>query len=417
MTQPSVLARPVRTFRDPVTGATVHQLTEGPEPSVKLYFTKSSWLAGGKYLVLLRQIQDSWNFFAAGADGELRPVTRYPATPHPQRFLGTLHRIFLASELERMSFMCPATHPTRPWIAFVWNREMHLLDVERGQDEVVFRFPESELDLHSPVGMHFTADGLDVILVTARRLGPDAPRLDPPDQAWFDFLKIQEWTYVSKLWRFPLASRTLHDPIFASNGFNGHPLTCPWDPDLIFWCNGLHQTEYTMRRDGTGLRTYFKADQRHCLHHYSWDSTRRRLSTLVASRFGDPDDHAFLDLETGELKVLPCARGRCGLHQNVSPDGRWIVQDAPQAPVGDDNGLNLIAVEADRMDPLCQLRCSWHPKFKDEQGRYVKSETLHPNPSWSPDGRYVLAHSDFGTGVAQVYAVDVSTWRPAGAGG
>ena len=59
---------------------------------------------------------------------------------------------------------------------------------------------------------------------------------------------------------------------------------------------------------------------------------------------------------------------------------------------------------------MCQA--TWGLPIKDEQGRAVKSEFMqHPNPSWSPDGRYVVFSSDYGTGIAQVYMADTTTLK------
>ena len=44
-TMTCALPKPVRTFKDPITGVTIHQLTDGDEPSVHFYFTSPNWLA------------------------------------------------------------------------------------------------------------------------------------------------------------------------------------------------------------------------------------------------------------------------------------------------------------------------------------------------------------------------------------
>ncbi len=60
----------------------------------------------------------------------------------------------------------------------------------------------------------------------------------------------------------------------------------------------------------------------------------------------------------------------------------------------------------DQLLPLC--RCTWGA-LTDTKGNPVKSEFLHPNPNWSPDGRYVIFGTDYGTLLPQLYLADLST--------
>jgi hypothetical protein len=92
----------------------------------------------------------------------------------------------------------------------------------------------------------------------------------------------------------------------------------------------------------------------------------------------------------------------------------WLIggfSHAERIPVGSSNGLHLLDQRTRELCPLRELSCLWG--IKDADGRFVKSEFLHPNPNWSPDGRYVIVRSDFGQGVdgVQIYLVDVSTWE------
>ena len=402
---------PVRTFTDPVTGVTLHQLTAGDEPAGHLYFTRCSWTAGGRYLLYVRQQNRSINFYAAGRDGTVKQLTDYPPPEETAAYTRHMHRQFTAAEADGLMFRLPAMHPTRPIFAFAWRNEIHLVDIEAGSDEVLHRFgPE---DSGQPfTGLHtvFTADGRDLMLVTSRE-GQPGDRLDRPDQSW-DFSLRDESRIVSRIWRYDFERRRMRGLIFQSNGEQSHLLACPWDPELLFWVNYLHKCCYLLRRDGTALRRFFDGDPHAHPGHYNWDAANRRITTLIS----DPHDGwqtglAALDIETGAVHRFGNAAQRGGqYHQNASPDGRWIVLDGPGVgAIGGHNGLWMLDQHADRLLPLCQLRCSWSPP-SDEHGRPVKSEFLHPNPSWSPDGRYVIAGSDFGSGVAQIYLVDLATW-------
>src|SRR5688500_156921 len=82
---------PVRPFADPVTGVTIHQLTEGPEPSGPLYFTRPSWTADGRHMVLVRQRERSANFYVSTEGGTLRQITHLPAPPAEPAYTPHMH--------------------------------------------------------------------------------------------------------------------------------------------------------------------------------------------------------------------------------------------------------------------------------------------------------------------------------------
>ena len=400
------IPKPVRTFADPVTGVTLHQLTAGPEPSAHLYFTRCGWLNGGKYFLFARRQDGAVNLHVACPSGEVRQVTHLPPPPLPNAMMPHMHRRFFAWEGESLLLRLPAIHPTEPLFAYSWMNEVHLVDIERGTDELLLIFPRSESEQPFS-GLHtsFTADGRDLIFTTTRRRRAGEERLDPPTQEWNTALRDEDH-FVSAIRRYDFTRRTLGDVIFQSNGEQSHLLTCPWNPEILLWVNYLHSSIYTIRRDGSHLRTLLSG--RHLMPgHYNWDVAHRRLTVLVTDTTTWDTTQCSLDVETGQLRRYPVGGGKHQWHQNASPDGRWIVTD--HLTVGDRNGLSLIDQQTDTLRPLCQLGCSWGMSAPD--GGPMKSEFLHPNPSWSPDGRYVAVSTDFGQGIdaVQVFLVDTAT--------
>jgi hypothetical protein len=415
MSSQAIIPQPLRTFTDPVTGVMIHQLTDGPEPSCNLYFTRPSWLAGGQYLLLIRRSDWRRNYHVVTRSGQWRQITDYrPEIPDPTAIHPHMHRRFLAWELAAGAPQGPVAHPTQPWIAFADRYDINLLDVATGADEIIYTFPASEatppLTNLGPVG--FSADGQDLFFASCRHARPDEPRLDPPEVPW-DFSLRDESRIVGKLWRYDFEKRQMAGVLFESNGEQSHPLPCPWDSELLLWVNYLHKRLYLIRRGGTGLRSFLN-DTIWQPGHYNWDTANRRLTVLLSDTRANWRTHlASLDIATGELCHYPSATQTGGqYHQNASPDGRWVVLDAPKIPIGGSNGLHLLDLHSGVLHPLCVLNCSWGITGPD--GKFVKSEFLHPNPSWSPDGRYVIVRSDFGGGVdaVQVYLVDMATWQP-----
>jgi hypothetical protein len=390
----------------------VHQLFGHPEPSVSLYFTQPTWTADGRHFLFLRKSTDrAINYWCVDPSGSERQLTHFPVTPGLPKYGQWMHRKKLAEECERFSWLWPAIHPSLPVIVFPLNGEVFELNVATGACEKLCAFDRRVCEQgFFAVYQQFTADGRHLIFSTAAR----GRAIDPPYLPNDTSLK-DESTWEGRLWRYDYAGRRMEGEIFASNGEQAHLLACPWDADMLFWANYKHACLYAMRRDGTGLRSWFVDDPRAHAGHFSWDPANRAMVTLIS----DPADRwrtvtAHIDLRTGAVKRFANGAQFGGqFHPNASPDGRWIVMDIPNVPVGDGNGLHLLDTQTDALYPLCQVRSSWG--YTDENGAAVKSEWLHPNPVYSPDGRYVVFHSDFGAGSAQTYAVELGTWKRPGA--
>jgi hypothetical protein len=254
----TTMPRFLRSFTDPQTGVLLHQLTDGPHPAASLYFTQPTWTADGKHFLFLRKIDRAINYFCVGPDGAERQLTHFPATQTTEKYGQWMHRKKLAEECERFSFLWPAIHPERPVIVFPFKNEIFELDVESGRFESLFTFDSrvSEQGFFA-VYQQFTADGRHLMFSTSvRGRSVDAPYL-PNDASLKD-----EVTWEGRLWRYDYANRRMDGEIFHSNGEQAHLLACPWDADILFWANYKHACLYAMRRDGTGLRSWFIDDPR-----------------------------------------------------------------------------------------------------------------------------------------------------------
>jgi hypothetical protein len=404
----SVLPKPVRTFRDASTGATVHQITDGPTPTAHAYFTRSSWACGGKYMVLYAvDERGAQNVVRYDADGTRVPLTQLAPPFEPFESAPHMHHRFLSWELDRLQMRIPAQHPTLPLMVYPWQNELRLVDIEKATDELLHYIPRDEGEMPlTATHVCFTADGRDLIFSTNRRKRPGEPRIDPPGVTWHSFLRDESWVR-GKLWRYDFAARKLVGCIYEFDGEASHVLACPWDAELLVWTNYLHEALESIHRDGSHHRVIDRG-----LHgHYNWDVAGRRLLTLRSSTSDDDrkwwTHHGLLDLTTGKLAELQSLAGKYQWHQNVSPDGRWIVTDAPAGLIDGKPALHLIDIERDRAVPLCVTDASW--TCADPQGRKVKSEFLHVNPSFSPCGKYVAFATDFARGVSavQTYVVEV----------
>jgi hypothetical protein len=399
------LPRPSRTFNDPTTGAVVHELLGDTHPSVSLYFTQPTWTAGGQFFLFLRKAPDrAINYWCVDPDGSERQLTHFRPTPGMPTYGQWMHRKKLAEECERFSWLWPAIHPTLPIIVFPLHGEIFELNVATGACNSLFTFDPKVCEMpFFALYQQFTVDGKHLIFsTTAHGRAIDASYL-PNDTALKD-----ESTWEGRLWRYDYLNRRMDGEIFISNGEQAHLLTCPWDPEILFWANYKHACLYAMRRDGTGLRSWFTDDPRAHAGHYNWDPAHRAVLTLIS----DPSDGwstvvARIHMDTGLVQRFESVRLSGGQwHPNASPDGRWIVMDRGPVDFGAGNGLCLLDSATDSVKPLCRIDSSWG--LVDEQGGPVKSEWFHPNPVWSPDGRHVVFHTDNGMKQARTWMVEVS---------
>lgn len=402
-----VIPTPIRSFPDPVTGAMIHQLTEGPEPSAHLYFTRCGWFCNGEYFLYVRRNKFALNYWVSDRTGKSRPVTDHQPPSDPESPTPHAHRHFISWEGHALMLRIPALHPTLPIFCYALNNRIHMVNVETGENTILHTFGSHDAD-QPRQGLHvqFTADGKHLIIVTNRLSTEGEPSLDPTDLAIDSRQLRDESKIISKIWRYNFESRQLEGVIFQSNGEQSHLLTCPWNPEVIFWSNYHHAIMYTINRDGTGLRKVIHKPG-FMLGHYNWDVAHRNIVLQVSNVEGWHTDNATLDLETGNIHSFKSGSGKYQWHMNASPDGRWIVIDDCGRLIEGKNGLWLIDQENDTLHPLCQIECTWGTVSKC--GKPVKSEFLHPNPSWSPEGRHIIFSSDFGRGLdgVQMYAVEL----------
>ncbi len=402
------LPKPFRTFKDPLTGAVVHELLGRTEPSVSLYFTHPTWTADGRHFLFLRKAPDrAINYWCVDPDGRERQLTRFPVTPDMPTYGQWQHRKKLAEECERFSWLWPAIHPSRPLIVFPHQGRIYLLNVVTGEQEELFAFDAKVAEQgFFAIYQQFTADGKHLILSTAvRGRALDASYL-PNDTSLKD-----ETTWEGRLWRYDFENRRLEGEIFVSNGEQAHLLACPWDPELLLWANYKHACLYAMRRDGSALRSWFIDDPHAHAGHYNWDPANRALVTLISN----PSDRwtttvARISMDGGEVKHFQSVRMPGGQwHPNVSPDGKRIVMDRGPVDFGGGNGYGLCLLDTatDTVEPLCRIDTSWG--LTDEQGGAVKCEWFHPNPIWTPDGRHVVFHTDNRTKRARTWMVEVDS--------
>ena len=108
------------------------------------------------------------------------------------------------------------------------------------------------------------------------------------------------------------------------------------------------------------------------------------------------DTIAMLAVESGALRVVKSFGRRGPERMSLSPDGRYIAYDFPQAEEGPERDIFLLASDGSREVPLVR-----HPAHD-------------AGPMWTPDGSRVLFFSDR-SGALGLWSVPVAEGRPQGA--
>jgi len=155
------------------------------------------------------------------------------------------------------------------------------------------------------------------------------------------------------------------------------------------------KTLYSMHADCTRLRA-------HTTHpsHMTWHPDGRRILTNCRDEAGGKI-LALLDVETDEVEVIasphPGAGG--GSHPSFSPDGKFILLEKFTHLSGKAGiilcELLLLDLSSQRTEQLAIF-----PVFN------YSHTGIHVHPSWSPDGKSVLYHSDQ-TGCTELYEIRV----------
>ena len=293
--------------RDPVTGRTVYQLTQGPEWHVGPYFHQYPFSSDGERMVIAARSGERYDLLLLDwRTGAIEPLTRKagvdnPLAPVVARATNTLYYIEEnavrsrdlsggASQLEvefssgaACDGLLSATVDGR-WIAGSWTvHPQELRDVTRAE----------------------MADGL---------------RGGRP----FDYFSyLSQCPMRHGVWRFDTQAR-LYEELWEYDTFISHVMICPTDPDLLFFCHeGLRphgKPRMMLFRVGTGPETLLEDPGQ---GHY----THERWSIDGESILFDHMGRAFCRVRMADRSVERWTTGQTHIHINRAPDESFFVGD------------------------------------------------------------------------------------------
>lgn len=354
------------TFADPVTGATIHQITSHPSINHPTYFLQSSFTPDGSHVLFTSYRTGTAQLFEAGfPEGEIRQLTGSAAI-HP---------------------FSAAIHPGGEPVFFVRGGSIRSIHRHTLEERMIIDFPGAQL---GECSLGAGGEWLTAAIKDGARTGLVAGRSDGSAWHWIPF------------------ERTVIHPQF-------HPL----DPEWLIFAADPAPRMHRVRRDGSGLEClYVHGNDEFVVHEtflgatgdlvfVVWpfalrrmDWTSRRISTvaefnawhIAANRAGTkvlcdtnhPDQGLFLvDVVTGH-------RRRICLSQSSNQGSQWhrsryaLQEDFEAARSGAQRNLSWMETPADSV---------YGPQW------------THPHPSFSHDERLVAFASDR-TGHPQVYVAE-----------
>ena len=146
--------------------------------------------------------------------------------------------------------------------------------------------------------------------------------------------------------------------------------------------------------DGRRMRVMLRSDAIDYPMPFAWS----RDGKLILSTLTRPDHSvqlALVSVEDGTVRPVKELGAESPLHVSLSPDGQFIVYDAPQQPSA--SARDVFIVRSDGSD----------------ERRLIDHPANDGNPVWTPDGRRVLFASDR-SGTMDVWSVVVNGGIPQG---
>jgi len=356
------------TYRDRLTGALIHQMTQHPSINHATYFLQSSFTPDGSALLLISYRTGAPQLFeiAPFPGGDIRQLTGGPPI-HP---------------------FSPAIHPGGGRIYFVRGGSVWVIDRRTLAEKCVVEFPGAQLGECSlgAGGEWITAaikQGSQSGLVTGRADGTGwriipfprtviHPQFHPHDPQWIEF-SGDPAPRIHRVRRDGSGLECLYE--HGNDEFIVHETFLGDTGDLVFtiWPVALRRMDWNTRQ----MRTIVEFN--------AWHITPNRAGTQVLCDTNHPDEGLWLvDAATG-------TRRRICLSESSNQGTQWkksryaLAEDFAAAQSGAKTGaLSWMEVATDSV---------YGPQW------------THPHPSFSPDERRVTFSSDR-SGYTQVYVAE-----------
>lgn len=359
-----------RQYNDPVSGATITQLTSYKCHNHHLYFTNRGWYAGGKKLIIGSDRGNRTNLYGVDLlDGSLTQLTDLPDLVRKPTLLDT------------------SKNPVREE-AYLWaNRVLLAVDLQTYTVRELYRAPDG----FTTSMTNATADGRCVMSALVEDLSHRF-RVNM-DHGYIGFQEYWEAHPLSRVIRVAVDTGQA-DVIWEERSWIGHINTSPTQPHLLTFC---HEGPW------------------HLVDNRIWalDMTTGRAWKVRPTAADEQVGHEYWFKDGLHIGY----HGRSG-EQTIYGSIRYDNTEQVEAPFPvkhswhfNSNALDLIVGDSNAEEPYLLLWRFVAGKFEGprilafHRGSF-HVQIVHVHPAFSPDGRQVLYTAD-PDGYGQVHLVDV----------
>ena len=360
-----------RTYKDRVTGVTVHQLTEHLAHSYHLYFTNPGWWDNDRRLLFGSDRGNSSNLYSMElTSGEITRLTDNPPG-------------------EAGSYQGACVNPVRDEACFWRRRQLIAIDLRSGQQRTLLHCPEG----WNASGTNCTADGQFVCGEMSRPVD-----VGPVDLVggYIGFREIFEAHPLCRVICVPTEGED-HEPqvLHEERNWIGHVNTSPTQAHLLTFCHEgpwhrVDQRIWVLDRNSGRVSKLRPQQPGEAVGHEYWMTDGETIG--YHGKHDDEAFYGFIRYDNTNRIELPFPHDSNHFHSNTP---ELIVADGPQ------HGLTpyvlLCRFDGTKFDGprvLCVHRGSRHIQH------------LHIHPRFTPNGRQVLFTAD-PRGYGQLFLAEV----------
>lgn len=326
-------------YKDSVTGLEITMLTTSAAKDNKIYQTHPSWTADGRHIIFISDRSGTNQYFAVSV---------------------TTGTIVQLTDDEQANNACLSRTRNRMYYLSdnkIWDVDIDsILYLDEQKRKNTFRHKVADLpdNIRLSGSVSVDSNGKDIYL-----------GVQYDDDSW-GLLTLN--THTGKFAK-------ITDTDFRVGHCQAHPTIS----GLIMYCwetgGDSEQRMWIVNADGTGNGPFYKETYDEWVTHEVWWGPKKALFTIWPKNeemLKKPYGIAYITLEDRALHIL---NQRKYWHVGGSPDGKWAVGDTFNGEIylinGDTGEAKLLT-----------------------QGHRPRGATVHPHPSFSPDGSSVLFCSE-----------------------
>jgi oligogalacturonide lyase len=328
-----------KTYKDPVTGYEISMLTTSPAKDNKIYQTHPNWTADGRHIVFTSDRTGTKQYFALSVDTGV--ITQLTNDTGPGN-------AFVLRNSSSMFYISQRT---------IWKLDINtILDLKGNKQNNRFTRKIAGLPPKLTVSGTLTVDSNGKDIYIGVQYNEDSWGLLALNADTGKFRKIIDLDFRV-----------------------GHCQAHPSIPGLIMYCwetgGDSQQRMWIVRADGSDNGPFYKETYDEWVTHEVWWGPDKALFTIWPKderMLKKPHGIAYITLKNRSLNILSQKKY---WHVGGSPDGRWAAGD-------NFNGeIYLISAGIGEAKLLTQ-------------GHRPRGTTVHPHPSFSPDGSSILFCSE-----------------------